>query len=203
MFVGFWLQLETAALYIAKDLVSNICTKRETVEHNRSLGEFVLSGLEPKPAGIPRIKVRFSLDADGILFVSANDESSGKENNLTVKSNDNLSISEMRTIVESSISNAKEDVEKRMLIESKIRGKKILNEIEAVKNEIYSICSKKEIENIEKIINMLLKKINSSNIYPDDIDECIEKLNDSTKSFAQKRIDKNFSNFVGKGIDSI
>ena len=51
----------------------------ETSNKNTLLGEFILSDIEPKPAGIPRIKVRFSLDVDGILFVSAIDESSGNE----------------------------------------------------------------------------------------------------------------------------
>ena len=77
--------------------------EREVTSANNTLDEFVLSGLEPKPAGIPRIKVRFSLDVDGILFVSAIDESSGKENNLVIKTNEQLSIQEMRELVSSSI----------------------------------------------------------------------------------------------------
>ena len=57
--------------------ISVIQGERETSSKNTLLGEFILSDIEPKPAGIPRIKVRFSLDVDGILFVSAIDESSG------------------------------------------------------------------------------------------------------------------------------
>ena len=86
------------------------------------LGEFILSDIEPKPAGIPRIKVRFSLDVDGILFVSAIDESSGNEKNLVIKTNKDLNIDEMKKIVESSIKNAKEDMDTRLLIESKIKA---------------------------------------------------------------------------------
>ena len=52
--------------------------ERETSK-NTLLGEFILSNIEPKPAGIPRIKVRFSLDVDGILLVSAIDELSGRK----------------------------------------------------------------------------------------------------------------------------
>ena len=62
------------------------------------LGEFILSDIEPKPAGIPRIKVRFSLDVDGILFVSAIDESSGNEKNLVIKTNKDLNITEMKNL---------------------------------------------------------------------------------------------------------
>ena len=46
--------------------------ERETSDKNTSLGDFILSGIEPKPAGIPRIKVRFSLDVDGILISFSN-----------------------------------------------------------------------------------------------------------------------------------
>ena len=92
-------------------------------KNNRNLGEFILSKIPPKPAGIPRIKVRFSLDVDGILFVSAIDESSGKENNLVVKTNDQLSIQEMRELVSSSIQNAKKDIDLRLSALSSIISK--------------------------------------------------------------------------------
>ena len=74
--------------------------KERTTSNNNLLGEFVLSGLEPKPAGIPRIKVTFSLDTDGILFVSAVDESSGIENSLVIKTHNDLSLDEMKSIVQ-------------------------------------------------------------------------------------------------------
>ena len=59
-------------------IIKIIQGERETSDKNTLLGEFILSDIEPKPAGIPRIKVRFSLDVDGMLFVSAIDESSGE-----------------------------------------------------------------------------------------------------------------------------
>ena len=90
--------------------------ERETSTNNRKLGEFILSNIPPKPAGIPRIKVMFSLDADGILFVTAKDEETGNENDISIKTNNELDISEMRKIVESSIINAKDDVEQRMIM---------------------------------------------------------------------------------------
>ena len=127
--------------------------ERDTSENNRCLGEFILSGLEPKPAGIPRIKVNFSLDVDGILFVSAVDESSGKQSNLVIKTSDSLDVAEMRAIVESSIANAKSDVNQRMIIESKIKATKFLNEIASVRNELNLLYSKKEIVKINRMIN--------------------------------------------------
>ncbi len=173
--------------------------ERETSSKNTSLGEFILSDIEPKPAGIPRIKVRFSLDVDGILLVSAIDESSGKEKNLVIKTGSDLTVEEMREIVKSSIENAKDDMDTRLLIESKIKASRLLNEIENVKDQIESLCSKKDIENINKTSNMLKKELKTNN--KDSIEDLVENLNEKTKNFAQKLIDKNFENFVGKDLD--
>ena len=173
--------------------------EREVTSANNTLDEFVLSGLEPKPAGIPRIKVRFSLDVDGILFVSAIDESSGKENNLVVKTNDQLSIQEMRELVSSSIQNAKNDIDLRLLIETKIKATKLINEINNVKPMMNELCTSKESKEINKIIKLMKIELKSDN--KDKISNLIDYLNDKTKNFAQKIIDSNFSDFVGKEID--
>ncbi len=173
--------------------------ERETSKNNRTLGKFILSGIEPKSAGIPRIKVVFALDVDGILFVSAVDESTGEEKHVVVKTDDGLNIKDMRDIVESSIKNAKDDMQKRMLIESKIKAKGFLNEIDAVKKDIDTLCSKKDIEKINKFIKMLKDELEKFDA--DKINDLIEKLNESTKSFAQMRIDEKFSSIVGEKTD--
>ena len=173
--------------------------EREVTSANNILDEFVLSGLEPKPAGIPRIKVRFSLDVDGILFVSAIDESSGKENNLVIKTNEQLSIQEMRELVSSSIKNAKKDIDLRLLIETKMKATKLINEINNVKPMMNKLCTTEESKEINKIIKLMKIELKSDN--KDKISNLIDDLNDKTKNFAQKIIDSNFSNFVGKEID--
>ena len=179
--------------------ISVIQGERETSSKNTLLGEFILSDIEPKPAGIPRIKVRFSLDVDGILFVSAIDESSGNEKNIVIKTNKDLNITEMKKLVESSIKNAKEDMDTRLLIESKIKASRLINEIENVKDQIETLCTKKDIENINKTSNMLKKEMKTNN--KERIETLTDNLNEQTKNFAQKLIDKNFKNFVGKDLD--
>ena len=62
-------------------------------------------------------------------------------------------------IVESSIHNARDDMDTRLLIESKIKASRLINEIENVKDQIESLCTKKDIENINKTSNMLKKEI--------------------------------------------
>jgi molecular chaperone HscA len=102
-----------------------------------------LSGLDPKPAGIPRIIVRFSIDVDGILVITAIDESTGMKENLVIKTDDNINIKDLKEIVESSIKNAEEDVSFRMLIEWKIKAKKIINEIHYYQKILKSYVKKK------------------------------------------------------------
>ena len=180
-------------------IIKIIQGERETSDKNTLLGEFILSDIEPKPAGIARIKVRFSLDVDGMLFVSAIDESSGSEKNIVIKTGNDLNIEEMRKIVESSIQNAKHDMDTRLLIETKIKASRLINEIANVRDQIESLCSKKDIESINKTTNMLNTELKKNN--KEKIDNLVEILNEKTKDFAQKLIDKNFKNFVGKDLD--
>ena len=175
--------------------------ERETSENNISLGEFVLSGLDPKPAGIPRIIVRFSIDVDGILVITAIDESTGMKENLVIKTDDNINIKDLKEIVESSIKNAEEDVSFRMLIEWKIKAKKIINEIHYYKKDIEMLCEKKNIENISNLINMLQKELNKND--KDKIEQLYKKLNKETEFFAEKKIGSEFSNLVGQNTKDL
>ncbi len=175
--------------------------ERETSENNVSLGEFVLSGLDPKPAGIPRIIVRFSIDVDGILVITAIDESTGMKENLVIKTDDNINIKDLKEIVESSIKNAEEDVSFRMLIEWKIKAKKIINEIHYYQKDIEKLCEKKNIENISNLINMLQKELNKND--KDKIEELYNKLNKETEFFAEKKIGSEFSNLVGQNTKDL
>ena len=175
--------------------------ERETSENNISLGEFVLSGLDPKPAGIPRIIVRFSIDVDGILVITAIDESTGMKENLVIKTDDNINIKDLKEIVESSIENAEEDVSFRMLIEWKIKAKKIINEIHYYQKDIEKLCEKKNIENISNLINMLQKELNKND--KDKIEQLYNKLNKETEFFAEKKIGSEFSNLVGQNTKDL
>ena len=175
--------------------------ERETSENNTHLGEFILAGLEPKPAGIPRVIVRFSVDVDGILVITAMDESSGIKEDLIIKTDNEININDLKDIVESSIQNAEEDISYRMLIEWKIKAKKIINEINYYKKDIEKLCEKKNIENIGNLINMLKIELNKNN--KEKIEQLYNKLNKETEIFAEKKIGSEFSNLVGKNTKDL
>lgn len=93
--------------------------ERELVQYNNLLGEFNLEGIEPARRGEPKINVKFDIDANGILHVSAKDEKSGKENKITIKSNSGLSDADIQRMVKEAEDNAEADKKIRELIDAR------------------------------------------------------------------------------------
>jgi len=93
--------------------------EREMVADNRSLGRFRLRGIPPMPAGLPRIQVRFQIDANGILSVSARELRTGIEQSIDVKPSYGLTDEEVERMLLESFEHAQEDVDARLLIEAR------------------------------------------------------------------------------------
>ena len=93
--------------------------ERELAKDNRSLARFELSGIDPMPAGMPRIEVTFLIDANGILQVRAKEGRTGKEAAIEVKPSYGLTDGEVERMVEESFAHAEEDVAARLLIEAR------------------------------------------------------------------------------------
>jgi Fe-S protein assembly chaperone HscA len=91
--------------------------EREMAADNRSLGRFKLRGIPPMPAGLPRIQVRFQIDANGILSVSAHELRTGIEQAIEVKPSYGLTDEEVERMLIASFEHAQEDINARMLIE--------------------------------------------------------------------------------------
>ena len=176
--------------------------ERETVKHNRTLGEFNLEGIEPKPPGIPRIKVRFMVDSNGILSVSATDKTSGKQKELEVKPTYNLNINKMKDMIKDSIRFASSDIEERLLAETKIDAQRFLNELSSLESDLVQICSKEELKKIREISEMLKAQIIDNNRLK--IQELIKDLDSATQNFSEKRVKKSIKTaLVGKKYDKL
>ena len=87
--------------------------ERELARDNRTLGRFKLSGIPPMPAGLARVAVRFHIDANGMLTVTAKEESTGKSASIEVAPMNGLSDSEVESMLASAYSNAREDMNAR------------------------------------------------------------------------------------------
>jgi molecular chaperone DnaK len=93
--------------------------EREMCADNRLLGQFNLEGIPPAPRGVPQIEVKFDLDANGILNVSAKDLGTGKEHRVKIEQSSGLSEGEIKRMQEDAAAHADEDKKKRALIEAR------------------------------------------------------------------------------------
>jgi molecular chaperone DnaK len=100
--------------------------EREMASDNRSLGRFKLRGIPPMPAGLPRIQVRFQIDANGILSVSAHELRTGIAQTIEVKPSYGLTDEEVERMLIESFEHAQEDVDARMLIEVRNEAETII-----------------------------------------------------------------------------
>jgi molecular chaperone DnaK len=103
--------------------------ERELAKDNRSLARFDLAGIEPMPAGMPKIEVTFLIDANGILQVQARELRTGKAASIEVKPTYGLSESEVARMVEDSYAYAEADVNARLLIETQTEADTVINHV--------------------------------------------------------------------------
>ncbi len=108
--------------------------ERELAKDCRSLARFDLKGIPPMVAGLPRIEVKFLIDANGILHVTAREQRSGKEAEIEVKPTYGLTDEQVETMILASFDNAEADIEARQLIEAKNEAETILGAVEKGKS---------------------------------------------------------------------
>ncbi len=93
--------------------------ERPMASDNKTLGKFILSGLPNAPRGVPQVEVTFDIDANGILNVSAKDKATGKEQKITITASSGLNKDEIEKMKKDAEVHAKEDEEKKKIIELK------------------------------------------------------------------------------------
>src|SRR6201996_3979166 len=104
--------------------------ERELAKDCRSLARFDLKGIPPMTAGLPRIEVKFLIDANGILHVSAREQRSGKESEVEVKPTYGLTDEQVEDMILASFDNAEEDIQQRQVIEATNEAHTILDAVE-------------------------------------------------------------------------
>ena len=158
--------------------------ERELARDCRSLACFTLTGIEPQPAGIPRIKVTFLIDANGILNVTAHDQRSGKAQTVEVSPSYGLAEDEVERMLRESIEHAEADVSTRLLIEARIEADTILKATaRALATEKVEI-SAEERSAIEEAVSRLEEA--KAGLDHHRLRDEIERLNAATRPLAER-----------------
>jgi Fe-S protein assembly chaperone HscA len=165
-------------------LIHVVQGERELVKDCRSLARFDLKDIDPLPAGMARIEVRFLIDANGILSVTARDLRSGKEHSVEVKPSYGLTDEQVEAMILESYEKAEEDFAARQVREARVEADNILAAVEKAKaNDAYFDLSEEERRAIDLAVNELLMVYHGED--HNLIRDRIEKVDAATRKLAE------------------
>lgn len=158
--------------------------ERELVQDCRSLAQFELQDIPPMVAGLPRIEVRFLIDADGILSVSAQEQRTGKYQSIEVKPTYGLNDEQVERMILESFEYAEADIEARQLIEARNEGQTVLKATtKGKRDEQYEQLSAEEKQEIDAAETALHQAMESTDYRA--IRENIDRLSQKTMRLAE------------------
>ncbi|NBX10734.1 MAG: hypothetical protein EBR19_00750 [Chitinophagaceae bacterium] len=174
--------------------------ERDMVQDNRKLGEFNLTGIPGMPAGFPKVEVSFLINADGILTVKAREIRSGVEQHIEIKPQYGLSDQEVERLLLESITHAKDDIQKRALVEARTEGEQLLHTTEKFIAKNNSLLTPAEMLDTAAAMQSLQLALTMDD--KDLIRERMEALNDISRPYAERAMDQAVSGALkGQKID--
>jgi Fe-S protein assembly chaperone HscA len=175
--------------------------ERELARDCRSLARFDLKGVPPMPAGMPRIEVRFLIDANGILRVSAREQRSGQEAEIDVQPSYGLTDEQVENMLLESFDFAEEDFRQRQIIEARREADTILTALaKAKKNQAWHELTTEERRNVETLEKALVAVKDGDDFHA--IRAGIDALNEATMRLAELMMDTAVSTALkGKAMD--
>jgi molecular chaperone HscA len=174
--------------------------ERELARDCRSLARFTLKGIPPMPAGIARVEITYSVDADGILQVSARELTTGIEQRIQVKPTYGLTEEEVEHMLVESIEHAEEDVSERFLREWRVEGDRILSSLETAFAMDGELLRPEERAAIEERMLGLRTAMDGTDYLA--VKAWIESVDAASKAFAERRMDKHVAKaMAGHRVD--
>src|SRR5205085_3966452 len=175
--------------------------ERELAKDCRSLARFDLKGIPPMAAGLPRIEVRFLIDANGILNVTAREQRSGKEAEISVQPSYGLTDNQVESMILDSFDYAEEDFRERQVIEARNEANTILAALDKGRNspawQQLTSGERKQIDKLEKA----LRAVQSEDDYQ-AIRKGIDALNQATTRLAELMMDSAVASVLkGKSME--
>lgn len=176
--------------------------ERDLVEECRSLAKFSLRSIPPKVAGAARIRVTFQVDADGLLSVTAREQTTGVEASVTVKPSYGLSEDEISRMLKDSFGHAEEDMKLRELREQKVEAARLLESIYSALSSDADLLNEAERAQIDAMIQHL--EMVRAQDDKDEIKNSISALTEGTKDFAARRMNRTILEALqGKSVDEV
>ncbi|MGQ4276541.1 Fe-S protein assembly chaperone HscA [Pseudidiomarina sp. E22-M8] len=161
--------------------------ERELVDDCRSLARFVLSDIPPMAAGAAHIRVTFQVDADGLLSVDAMEKSSGVSASIQVKPSYGLNDEDISSMIQSSMSNAEEDMAARMLREQQVEADRVLEALSSALAADGALLDDTERERLDNAMAALREARAETNA--EAIEKAIETVDKASDDFAARRMD--------------
>jgi molecular chaperone HscA len=176
--------------------------ERETVEENRSLAKFALKGIPPMVAGAARIKVTFKVDADGLLTVEAEEETTGAKAGVEVKPSYGLTDNEIEGMIRDSMDNAQADMQARKLREQKVEAERTLEALDsAMASDADSMLNEEEIKTLLAAREQL-QNIKDSSESTEEIKAAIKNMEKTAEFYVARRMDNNVKTaMAGHSVD--
>ncbi|MES2246657.1 MAG: Fe-S protein assembly chaperone HscA [Pseudomonadota bacterium] len=177
--------------------------ERDLVSDCRSLARFTLRGIPPMAAGAARIRVTFTVDADGLLSVSAKEQGSGVEASVAVKPSYGLSDDQIATMLQESFSTAQQDMQARALVESRVDADRMLLATQSALDADGDLLNSEERAAIDASMARLRDVAKSSNEAA-AIEAATKALANDTEAFAAQRMNAGIARaLAGRKVESL
>jgi molecular chaperone HscA len=177
--------------------------ERELAADCRSLAHFTLKGIPPMPAGMARLRLTFNVDADGLLKVEAEEKTTGTRTEVEVKPSYGLSDEEVERMLVDAYEHGEEDVLARRLSEERVEATRIIEALEgALEADADLLSDEEERADIEGALRRLKRA--SEGTDHDEIHRRIEDLDQASKAFAGRRMDRSITKaLAGRAAASV
>ena len=177
--------------------------ERDLVADCRSLARFTLRGIPPMAAGAARIRVTFTVDADGLLSVGAKEQGSGVEASVTVKPSYGLSDDQIATMLQDSFATAQQDMQARALVEARVDAERMLLATRSALDADGDLLSSDE----RTAIDAQLANLDAARKDSNDagfIEAATKSLADGTEAFAAQRMNQGIARALsGRKVESL
>ena len=158
--------------------------ERSMASDNKTLGNFQLTGIPAAPRGVPQIEVKFDIDANGIVHVTAKDLGTNKEQSITITSNTNLSDEEIDRMMKEAEANKEEDKKRKEEADVKNEAEQLVFQTEKTIKDLGDKVESSEKEEVEKLIKDLKDALDKNDI--EDIKSKKDKLQEKAMALATK-----------------